>query len=75
MNGLCAPSIGAVCESKKINAEKIILLQGIQQLIQKMADDEPTLDLLDRYSNLVACLIDLNWKECGKREGEKFHTK
>lgn len=53
--------------------EKQILLKGIQQLMLEMTRNEITCDLLERYNTLVGCLIDLNWKECGSRSGEKNH--
>jgi len=55
--------------------EKILLLQGIQKLTQEMNDAEPTLELFMRYSNLVSCLVALNWRECGHRRGEGSFAK
>ena len=55
--------------------EKILLLQGIQALASEMDITEPSLELLQRYNTLVACLVNLNWQECGQREGEMLHSK
>ena len=56
-----------------MQAEKKLLLQGIKTLSEELDKDNFTLDTMKRYQQLVHCLLILNWRECGVREGEGSH--
>ena len=56
-----------------IQDEKRLLLQGIRQIIKEVEESEYNLEIVKRYHNLVNCLVGLNWRECGLREGEGSH--
>lgn len=58
----------------KICDEKVLLLQGIQAITEEIKKGELTIELFQRYNTLVACLVTLNWKECGHRKGEGLHN-
>ena len=53
--------------------EKLILLQALETITKEMTSQNTSLDLVQRYNNLVGCLIQLNWKEVGTRDGETHH--
>lgn len=50
--------------------EKRLILQGIELLTEEMKKDNFTLETIRRYHTLIDCLVTLNWKECGQRQGE-----
>lgn len=56
-----------------IQEEKELILKGIDKLSKQLIYSD-CLQTFERYNNLVMCLIRLNWKECGSREGEGLHT-
>jgi hypothetical protein len=57
-----------------IQEEKRILLCGIDKLLSEMTNEKYNLDIIERYHNLVNCLMELNWRECGLRQGEGSHN-
>lgn len=54
-----------------IQEEKIMLLKGIQAIQKEVGPNyDPNFDALERMLNLVDCLVQLNWKEVGRRESD-----
>jgi hypothetical protein len=59
-----------------INEEKLLLLSAIATIQKEMFDNIPSetlndnipLEILQRYYNLIACLIKLNWQEIERRK-------
>ena len=60
-----------------INEEKLLLLSAIATIQKEMVDknipletlnDNMPLEILQRYYNLIACLIKLNWQEIERRK-------
>ena len=59
-----------------INEEKLLLLSAIATIQKEMFDNMPSetlndnipLEILQRYYNLIACLIKLNWQEIERRK-------